>query len=160
MAKPTIQEIARERLKKKAVSELTRSQNRTSKLDEMYGHYPPFKELDEERKERYQKNVDLPITTLEEGYLHPETLHTASVPYEGDPFGDYYYFKRSKDKGKTPFSYGNPPVSSSKLKKDLDKYILETKGESAYQDALEFAKAQGGDQSYKHGQSRFEPEEE
>lgn len=151
MAKPTMQELARERLKKKAVSELTRSQNISSKLDEKYGHYPPDEEWDKLTRSRREKNVDLPVTTLEEGYLHPETLQTERVPYEGDMFGDYFYYRTGK--GQSPFWYGQPPISSSKLRKDLDRYILETKGFQSKKDALELAEAQRGNQSYKHGQT-------
>ena len=156
MAKPTAQELARERLKKKFVSELTRSQHAGSKFFDKYGHSAPYEEYEKMTNERDERNVDLPITTFEEGYLYPETLHTKRVPYEGDPFGYHWYIDKLKSKN-TPFSMVEPPVARSRLERDLNQYILETKGKGEYRNAYELAKAQGGDQSYKHGQSRLEP---
>lgn len=152
MAKPTMQELARERLKQKAALTAQKMHN------EKWAATSPTK-----YPAGYSdRNFPVPITSIEEGFLHP---------YE------------DKELSHLRIGEGKNHISYKQAREELNKAIQQYQGEESLLDAHEMAAARigksppvmsaapwyrdrlpeellRGGQSYKHGQSRLEPEEE
>lgn len=152
MAKPTIQEIARERMRQKAASIAQKMHN------EGWAATSPTKYPAEYR----DYDVPVPISSIEEGFLHPYEYRELSNWRIGE---------------------GKNHISNKQAREELNKITQGYQGEQSLLDAHEMAAAQmgksapmdrrapsfrdrlseellRGGQSYKHGQSRLEPEEE